>query len=295
MKTASVDLKTHLGGSATMLATLWKLTLADSPETVMGFTTHDVDIVYDGVTYLAATGITNTASQSGSDLSVDNQEVTGFLDSDTISEDDIRQGVYDNAEIEVLVVNWSDLTQGHYMLRKGTLGKVKMINGVFTAELRGLTQKLTTQLGSTYGAVCRAELGSQVMDVPAPQWPCGFNIETLRESGAVLSSADARTITPEPGSPSAASGYFDNGLITFTTGALAGRTFEIRSWDGTDLKMFLPLPLQPAPGDEFSITPGCNHTTDDCINKFNNIVNFKGEPFIPGPDVVLNYPDAVAG
>jgi uncharacterized phage protein (TIGR02218 family) len=291
MKTASDDLKTHLAGSATTLATLWKLTLADSPETVMGFTTHDQNIVYDGVTYLAATGVSNTASQSGSDLSVDNQEVTGFLDSDTISEDDIRKGVYDNAVIEVMVVNWGDLTQGHYMLRKGTLGTVKMINGVFTAELRGLTQKLTTQLGSTYGAICRAELGSQTTDDPAPQWPCGFDISTLQESGTVASSADARTITPNSGL-TATSAYFDNGLITFSGGSLAGRTFEIKSWDGTDLKTFLPLPLQPQAGDAFTITPGCNHTTDDCINKFDNIVNFKGEPFIPGPDVVLNYPDA---
>lgn len=296
MKTASTDLQTHLQKSCMTLAVLWKVTRTDG--TVLGFTTHDQDITYGGVTYAAATGMANTASDSASDMSVDNMEVTAFLDSSAITEDDIRAGLYDNAVVEVRVVNWQDLTQGDYIERKGYTGNVRMVNGVFTAELRGLTQKLTTQLGSTYGSVCRAELGSQLNLTPSGsyiQWPCGVDLSAFEQNGEVASSADARTITPTfTDSPALShpSGYFDNGLMTFTSGALNGRTFEIKSWDGTDLKMFLPLPTQPTAGDTFTITPGCDHTTNDCINKFNNIVNFKGEPFIPGIDQVTDYPDA---
>ena len=42
----------------------------------------------------------------------------------------------------------------------------------------------------------------------------------------------------------------------------------------------------------FTIEPGCNHTVYDCANKYNNIVNFRGEPTIPGMDAILNYPNA---
>jgi len=291
MKTAGTDLTTHMGQSCTTLAFLWKVTRVDG--TVLGFTTFDQDIVYGGVTYQALTGMSTSASQSGSDLSVDNQEVMGFLDSSSIDEADIRAGLYDNATVEIRQVNWADLTQLDVLMRKGTVGNISIKNGLFTAEIRGLTQKLSTQLGSLYGPVCRAELGSLTTDSPAPKWPCGVDLSTFEETGSVASSADARTITPAAGLTST-SGYFDNGLIVFTSGVLDGLTFEIKSWDGTDLKMFLPLPSQPAASDTFTITPGCDHTTSDCINKFNNIVNFKGEPFIPGNDQVLNYPDAKA-
>lgn len=291
MKTASTALQAHFGQSCTTLAVLWKMTRADG--LVMGFTTHDRDIVYNGVTYAAATGMTNTASASGSDMSVDNLEVTAFLDSVNITEADILAGVYDNAAVEERIVNWSDMTMGDMLMRSGSVGNIKIINGVFTAELRGLTQKLSTRLGSTYGPICRAILGSLTGDGKpgSEQWPCGISLSGFQQSGSVASSPDAKTIVPSAGL-TGASGYFNQGIINFTSGVLNGKSFEIKSWDGTTLKMYLPLPAQPAASDAFTITPGCNHTTGDCINKFNNIINFKGEPFIPGNDLVLNYPNA---
>lgn len=291
MKTASAALQSHFGQDSMTLAVLWKVTRADA--TIMGFTTHDQDIVYGGVTYAASTGMANTATQSGSDLSVDNLEVTAFLDSSAIDETDILAGVYDNCQVEERVVNWDDLTMGDMLIRKGYVGNIKIINGVFTAELRGLTQKLTTKLGSTYGPICRAILGSNVGDGQpgSDQWPCGISLASYQQSGSVASSPDARTIVPAAGLTGAA-GYFDGGLINFTSGVLNGKSYEIKSWDGTSLKMYLPLPAQPAASDTFTITPGCNHTTSDCISKFSNIINFKGEPFIPGNDLIMNYPNA---
>ena len=41
-----------------------------------------------------------------------------------------------------------------------------------------------------------------------------------------------------------------------------------------------------------TVEPGCNKTIYDCSNKFSNIVNFRGEPFVPGMDAMMDYPDA---
>lgn len=307
MKTISDALKAHLSGNPTTLAWIWEVVRTDG--TVMGFTTHDKDIPYDAgdgngtVTYYARTGFGNTASKGGSDLSIDNLEVTAFLDSDSIKESDLRAGVYDDAVISIRIVNWSDLTQGHLTVRVGTLGIVKMQNGMATAEIRGLTYKLGTVIGSLYGPICRAQFGSGLNGIDMnSQWLCMVDVTTYAQNGSVNTAADALTILPTTGllqvgsaTPSAAApaGWFDDGILTFTSGVLNGFKFEIRTWDATTLKLYLPMPAPPAHGDTFSIEPGCNHTVFDCNNKFANIVNFRGEPQMPGMDAILDYPNAV--
>jgi uncharacterized phage protein (TIGR02218 family) len=299
MKTVSPALQAHFGGDVTTLAILWKLIRQDA--VTSGFTTHDVDIVYGGVTYLADTGMTNTASSSKSDLSVDNQEVTAFLDSNTISEADIRAGLYDYATVEIIIVNWADLTMGDFKIRCGSVGEIKMRNGVFTAEIRGLTQRLTTVIGSLYGPLCRAELGSGTNSIDMENhYKCKVDISTYRQSGTVTSSADAVTVVPGAGllmvgsgtpATAAPAGWFNDGLLTFTSGPMNNFKVEVKTWDGTTLKMFLPMAYQPVAGNTFTIEPGCNKTTGDCFGKFNNIINFRGEPFIPGNDLVTLYPN----
>jgi len=311
MKSISSQLTTHFGLGTTTLAMLWKCKRKDN--TIFGFTTHDQDIVYndgtDTVTYLAGSGMTNTAAANKSDMSVDNLEVTGFLQADSITEADVRAELWDDCYIEIRVVNYADLTMGDLKLRAGHTGEIKMANGVFQAEIRGLTQKLTTVIGALYGPLCRAELfsnqgggsgGADVID-PTSHYLCNLNAATYRQSGSVSSVPDATHITPnsgltEVGSATplapAAAGWFDDGIIHFTSGVLNNYILEIKSWDGTTLTLFLPMPYQPSPSDTFTIEPGCNKTAIMCDQKYNNIVNFRGEPFIPGNDLVLLYPNA---
>jgi uncharacterized phage protein (TIGR02218 family) len=90
--------------------------------------------------------------------------------------------------------------------------------------------------------------------------------------------------TPAAAAPA---GWFDDGIITFTSGVLNGQTHELKTWDGTTLTLYLPLPTAPAAADTFSIEPGCNHTVYDCNNKYNNIVNMRAEVSIPGMDSLL--------
>ena len=66
MKQISTQLAAHLAGEVTTLATCWKLTRRDT--TIFGFTDHDQDIVYSGITYKAATGFTPTAIQNSGSL-----------------------------------------------------------------------------------------------------------------------------------------------------------------------------------------------------------------------------------
>jgi uncharacterized phage protein (TIGR02218 family) len=305
MKTVTTALALHLSGNPTSLCYLWKVKRTDGA--ILGFTTFESDILYtdaegDTVEYLGSTGMTNTAAANKSDLSVDNIEVTAFLDSDAIDEADLRAGLYDDCEVWIRIVNWADLTMGDLLIRRATVGIIKMVNGMFTAELRGLTNKLTTVLGSTYGKICRATFGSGLNGIDMDShWKCRFDVLTVRQTGSVDTAPDAATIVPAAGlthggvpgtvDPGAA-GWFNNGFLKFTSGALNGVAFEIKSWDGTTLNLFLPMPEQPAPGDNFMIEPGCSKLLPDCRDKFNNVINRRAEDFIPGMDQILDYPNA---
>lgn len=296
------------------LAVLWKITRSDG--TILGFTTHDANIVYNSVTYLASSGFLPSANSTKSDMSVDNVEVSGFLDNTVIKESDIRNAVYDYAKVEQRIVNWADLSMGDVIIRKGIIGNIKMVNGLFVAEVRGLTQYLSTMVGALYGPLCRAELFSNPSNNvdPGSHYNCNVKEADYSQSGSVASAADARTIVPNAGlkqvgsttpGANAPSGWFTDGELTFTSGPNTGFAFEIKSWDGTTLKLLFPMPNPPNANDAFTIIPGCDKTptATGCL-KFQgydknqnivaatNIANFRGEPFIPGTDAILQYPNA---
>lgn len=302
MKTISSELAAHLAGGVTTLAALWKVKRQDG--TILGFTDHDQAIAFDDgsgdgtVTYEPGTGATASATDTHSDMSTDNLEIVGFLDSAAITDADVRAGRYDYATITVSFVNWADLTQGALKWKYATLGPVKMKNGEYTAELRGLIFYLTIVLGETFGPVCRVDLFSA---------RCTKLESDYVQNGSVATVSDLRTFVPASGllmvgssTPSAAApaNWFNDGVITWTSGNNNGFSMEIGTWDATTIELFQNMPFAIEAGDTFTITPGCNHQAGpggDCQNKFVNIENFQGEPLIPGMDAILIYPNADGG
>ncbi|MDD5247524.1 MAG: DUF2163 domain-containing protein [Rhodocyclaceae bacterium] len=157
MKSVSAALKAHLAQETTTLCTLWKITRQDGA--VFGFTDADHDIVFGGTTYLAATGYSPTNIQTTAALNVDNLEVVSVLDSSTITEADMMRGLWDNAAVDIVMVNYVDLTMGALNLRHGMLGQIKTGRTQFTAELRGMTQGLQQPIGTNAFPACNADLG----------------------------------------------------------------------------------------------------------------------------------------
>ena len=168
MKTISNDLRTHLDGTVTSLCSAWRMTRTDGTE--FYFTDHDQDITFDdgdgSATYVSSTGYNRSAVANNVGLSVDNMDVEGVFDNDQIKEDELRAGLFDYAEIKVYVLNWADLTQGTLKMRRGRLGEVVITpQGIFRAELRGLTQLLSQKIVQPYQAECRVDLGSSACTI----------------------------------------------------------------------------------------------------------------------------------
>src|SRR3990167_6826087 len=200
MKTVSANLKAHLQGEYLTIATLWKITRADA--TVFGFTDCSRDISYSGTDYLAATGHTPSSIKTTSTLGVDNLEVASVLDSATITEADIQAGLWDFAQVEIMLVNYNALADGHMTLRKGWLGNIKTGRAMFVAELRGMMQPLQQSIGRTYAPACDAALGDA---------RCGITLASYTVTGSVTTATSARQFTDT--ARTEADGYFDGGLI----------------------------------------------------------------------------------
>jgi len=285
MKSLPPGLQAHLDGATTTLCWCWKMTRRDGA--VQGFTDHDEAVSFDGVTYEAATGFTASDVQSSLNLAVDNLTVTGALSSASLDEDDLAAGLYDDAELELWRVNWTAAAQ-RVLMRKGNLGQVSRGKTAFQAELRGLAHKLNQTVGRAYGYSCDADLGDA---------RCTVNLATpdFTGNGTVANAVDARRLTAS-GLDAYANGWFSGGKIVFASGANAGRAMEVKrhalSAGIVTLELWQAMSAPIAPGDAFTVTAGCDKQFSTCKSKFDNAVNFRGFPYMPGNDAVVAYPAA---
>lgn len=274
MKSVTSSLEAHLAGETTTLAMCWKLTRTDG--VVQGFTDHDRDLQVDGLEYLAQTGFTPTAVSASSQLNVDNLDVQGMLDADVIDEAEVMAGRYDFAEIEIFQVNYLQPEAGKLVLRRGWLGEITLKNKQFVAEVRGLTQKLSQQLGSLYSAACRANLGDA---------RCGVSMASYSHNGTIDSVTSNAVFADAARSEE--NGYFAAGKITFTSGANEGLSMEVKAFDSGVFTLVLPMPYGVAGGDGYTAQAGCDKNFATCVERFGNAVNFRGEPHVPGIDRML--------
>lgn len=479
VKSITPEMDDHLEGEVTTLARCWAITRLDG--TGFYFTDFDDDLLFETNTYLSSVGLRASAIANNAGLDVDNLEVDGFFDSDTITEEALRAGLFDYAEVKVFYVNWMDLSQGRIRMRRGRLGEVIFSElGFFKSEIRGLTQALQQKIGELYAPECRTDLGDArcgiplapnpwiqehtyavgesvrhdfdsgdpttakyqdvifVVTVPGvslsvePTWDTTIGNDTVESGSAATATLTFTTGDPSNGGlvaingvnyhfetvisnllygdvhivpgnlassianlcaainhtgtpgtdystattanvnvtatcdathlyitaitagtiangyplnevlsnaswsganmsggldgvtwtateawtrggivagvtdravftativdPRAVDGWFDGGTVRFETGQNAGRSVEIKSWvqSGGHLEMELPFGYLPAIGDAFSIYPGCDKSPHACSVKFSNILNMRAEPYLPGQDQVLLYPDAKA-
>lgn len=277
MKTASANLKSHLQGEYLTVCTLWKITRADA--TVFGFTDCSRDITYSGTNYLAATGFSPSSIKSTATLGVDNMEVRSILDSSSITEADIQAGLWDYAKVELMLVNYMSLGDGHMILPGGGwLGNVKTGRAMFVAELRGMMQPLQQAIGRVYTPACDVALGST---------KCGVTLASYTVTGAVTTATSSRVFTDT--ARTEADGYFDGGLITWTSGNNDTYQMEVKtSTSAGVITLQQAMPNATVIGDTYSLSAGCDKLRATCVSKFNNIINFRGFPDVPGQDKLIS-------
>jgi uncharacterized phage protein (TIGR02218 family) len=288
MKTISAGLTTHIASGTTTLATCWRIERADG--TTYGFTDHDQDIVYSGVTYEASTGHTPTNVTTAGNLAVDNLDHQVLLDSTRITEADLIAGVYDYARVYVFLINWADTTQDTIKLRYGTLGQINTDDLTAKAESRGLAQQLQQTIGRTIGPDCDANFGDSRCD------PGGTLLTAETYTGSVTNTPTTQNSFADSTKSTKADGYFQYGKLTWTGGNNINRVAEVLSFtsSGGLFTLKFPMPAAIANGDTFSLVAGCDRTANTCKTKWStspvsNFDNFQGFPHLIGNDQLQDY------
>jgi uncharacterized phage protein (TIGR02218 family) len=281
--TAASDLLDHAGQGVTMLARAWAVLRRDGVS--FGFTDHDGDLSFEGLTFKASTGLTARALQQSSGLSVDNSEAAGALMDAAIDEADLIAGRFDGAEVRIWLVNWADPAQRLLQFR-GSFGEITRAAGGFKAELRGLTDRLNQPMGRIFQRGCSAVLGDA---------RCGFDLsDPAFYTEAAITGFDALGRIELAGLSGFADQWFKRGRLHVLSGAALGLSGVIkldRSQSGgrvVDLWHRLSAPL--AIGDLLRLEAGCDRTQASCKTKFSNFLNFRGFPHIPGEDWLASYP-----
>ena len=273
----------HAATGLTTLCRAWAIERVDG--TSFGFTDHDRDLSFDGITFRADTGLTAAALAQSTGLSVDNTEALGALSDASVREDEIEAGRFDGAEVRAWVVNWADVDV-RWLQFRGTIGEIRRSGGAFQAELRGLTEALNRPLGRIYQKPCTAVLGDA---------QCRFALDT---PGYVHEGAPDRVVEGRVFEwdelPGFEAGWFQRGRLDVLEGGAAGLWGSIKSDRFDDgvrrIELWEPIRHDVDPAPAVRLVAGCDKRLETCRLKFNNIMNFQGFPDLPNEDWVMAYP-----
>ncbi|MBI5130283.1 MAG: DUF2163 domain-containing protein [Rhodopseudomonas palustris] len=276
-------LQAKLDSGVTTLAQCWIVRRRDGG--VLGFTDHDRDLTVAGVVCRAGTGFAASEAAQRFDLSVDGAEISGALADDLLSEADLAAGRYDAATVESWLVDWSEPAL-HVLTARGTLGEVRREGQAFTAELRGLADRLSQESGRLYTANCGADLGDGRcrVDLAGAAWR-GLGVVSAVFGTSTFAASGLEVFAP---------GLFTAGRLSWHSGANAGTAIEIKQHRAVGgqvrLSLWQAMAEPIAIGDGFWITAGCDKRFATCRDRFGNAANFRGFPQIPGNDFVVSYP-----
>lgn len=287
MKTASAPLIAHLtSGQQFRRAELWTFTLANG--VVARYTTLDVDVTVDGITWLAGGPVlSRPASHQVSGVQVGEFEVTVEpIATDTIAGlpwvQAARKGLLRHGRLRierVYMPAWGDVSLGKLHLMGGRMAAAHGDGSQVLITVRDDRELLNTKIPvNLVQPGCRHTLFSSGCTLDSADWVIG---------GYVVSGSSVSTVLVTLGQ---ASGWFSLGRIVFTSGINNGnsRTVKLHTAGApTSLALIAPLPVAPANGDSFLIYPGCDKQQATCDGKFSNVLNFGGQPYVPQLETAL--------
>jgi uncharacterized phage protein (TIGR02218 family) len=255
------------------LAWCWRIERADG--VTLGLTTHDRDLTIGGLVYRAAPGIRPSAIRQTQGLDGDRMDVEGALTSAALSAVDLAQGRWSGARLTLLIADWEAPDARHLTIAEGRLGEVTVAGQAFSAELRGVDTWLDAPLVPETTAGCRAELGDR---------RCRVALAPLTVRG--IASAVAEREVTVPGAPDGLA----HGRLRWLAGPLKGLSAPILAQAGDVLTLADPPVLPVAAGTAVELTGGCDKRAATCAARFSNMHNFRGEPHLPGTDLLTRYP-----
>ena len=256
------------------VATWWRVLRRDG--VTLGFTSHDDDLWFDGVVHSASPGMMPSAIRRSANFEADSAEVQGALTHETISEADMSAGRFDGAGVVVGLVDWQ--TMERQAVYRGTIGSVSQEAGTFSASLNSRKAELQIDTIARTSPTCRAQFCGPGCGLAASRFSHVATLVSVNQTAnAVVLNTDAVPADLVGGS------------LRWFDWAYAGMAMGIIGQSAGALVLDRPLDAAIALGARALVREGCDHTLDTCAVRFGNAVNFQGEPFLPGNDLLARY------
>lgn len=272
-------------GELLQVADLYTLTLSGGA--VLRWTSHDQDVTIGPTTWLAGPGVSRDNMTFSAGVEATTMELVITADAaQTINGSPlvpfVLNGGLDGATVALDKAFRAGLGDAAWV------GSLKQFDGrVSDVESAGRLQVKVT---------VRSIL--ELFNLPLPpnvyQPQC---LNTLYDSNCGLARVDhqfASTVATGSGAlrltfghtlPQAA-GHFSLGATVFVTGANAGVRRTVREHTTGQITVMQPWPAPVAAGDVFQVYRGCDLTQATCQGRYNNLVRFRGHPYIPPPETV---------
>jgi uncharacterized phage protein (TIGR02218 family) len=263
-------------GELTSLALAWRLERLDGAGVAL--TSHDEPVTSDGTRYEPTPGMTPAAITRTLGLEPQSAETAGALSSAALDETDLSLGRWDGAQVRLTVVDWQDPDNSPIQLIGGELGSVSIQDDSFSAELRGSAAALEGPVCPATSAECRALFGDK---------QCRIDLAS-RTAVAHILAADGGSLTLDV----AVDDRLILGRLRYMSGANCGIATIVLSASGNVVEV-RELPRAAVEiGCRVELREGCDKRFETCVSRFANAANFRGEPHLPGNDLLTRYPGA---
>lgn len=267
-----------LAGPITTAAYGWRLQRADG--VTLGFTSHDKDVVMGGLILRANPGMVPSSITESLGLEHDGLDLKAALTAGAINEDDLMAGRWDGARLEVFLFDWTDPGAPVRPLASGELGTVAFGSSGFTAELLGPTRILDKAVVPLTSPGCRAQFCDAACGLSRGRF--SYRVRVMVD-GVFVTSDEDWPVTPE---------QFAHGSLRWLEGKNCGLSSDIisASEDHFELASEPHFPVTaPILAD---LTEGCDKRLESCAMRYDNVINFRGEPYLPGNDLLTRFPGA---
>lgn len=258
------------------LALCWRIERADGAG--LALTSHDAALVRGGVSYAADPGLLPAAIERKLGLEPNSGEVTGALSTEALTEHDLLAGRWDGGRVHLTAFDWSDPAANGIELLGGELGDVTLNGESFSAELRGASARLAGPVCPSTAPECRARFGDK---------QCRIDLAGRTQAARVL-AVDGNELTLDI---AAGEGKLF-GRLRYLSGANCGIDTVILGVDGVTVRVRDLPRLAIEPGCRVELRDGCDKRFETCVTRFSNAANFRGEPHLPGNDLLTRYPGA---